>query len=150
MIREKGNHKMPSVTPIVVLAAELDETIDSLLMQIGDDAIVIDEGGVRSVTSSLARRLTDARRASEQARRDQDRAERAAAAAEPNAAQERVKRLQRQQAAWNNAADPRASAIERAFAADPQSKFNRNDRDLAEQLSGEIVLHRLTPNHQEQ
>jgi hypothetical protein len=141
---------MPNVTPLVVLAAELDETVDALVMKLGDDAVVIDDAGIRCVTSSLARRLTDARRAAQQAFRDQDRAEKAAAAAAPNLVQLRVAALARQQAAWNDSPNNDIDAIARVMASDPESKFNRNDRDLAEQLSGEIVMHRINPTATEE
>jgi hypothetical protein len=149
MTREKGL-KMPNVVPIVIVAAELDETVDALLMKLGDGVIVVDDAGVRCLTTTMARQILDAHRASEQARRDRDAADRQLAANQPNLAQLRVAALARQQAAWNDSPNSDIPAIARVMAADPESRFNRNDRDLAEQLSGEIILHRLDPNHQEQ
>jgi hypothetical protein len=141
---------MPNVVPIVIVAAELDETVDALLMKLGDGVIVVDDAGVRCLTTTMARQILDAHRAAEKARRDRDAADRQLAEAEPNAAQRRVLALQRQQAAWNDSPNSDIPAIARVLSSDPESRFNRNARDLDEQMNGEIILHRLTPNQQEQ
>lgn len=59
-----------NLLPAALLAAELNVTVDALVRQIGNDAVVLDDLGMRNVSRSTARGVIAEQRAREARRRD--------------------------------------------------------------------------------
>lgn len=82
--------------PIATIALEIGTTVDELA-RLADDVTIDAVSGLRSVTAEQSRRLLTAHRDAVRADADRARAQREAAARQPNPLRARIRALRRQQ-----------------------------------------------------